>query len=154
MARDQSMLLLWKEYITRREGITNLAKKTYPRKQSSCGQHVAHMGSVGPRWAPCLPQRAVLSGTVLTSLRECICFVWHWITKCINSSCKSPEQSRTRLQLCTNKILWYLIQDSPRSNVWLHFCLNYIDTFQMIQSPKHRELQKCLFLTFCWVSTS
>ena len=26
-----------------------------PRKQGSWGQHVAHLGPVGPRWAPCWP---------------------------------------------------------------------------------------------------
>ena len=35
-----------------REIIVNL---NIPRYQSSWGQHVAHLGSVGPRWAPCWP---------------------------------------------------------------------------------------------------
>ena len=27
----------------------------YTRQQGSCGQHRAHLGPVGPRWAPCRP---------------------------------------------------------------------------------------------------
>ena len=35
----------------------------YPRSQSSWGQHGAHLGSVGPRWAPCWPHEPCYQGT-------------------------------------------------------------------------------------------
>ena len=33
-----------------------------PREQSSCGQHGAHLGPVGPRWAPCWPHEPCYQG--------------------------------------------------------------------------------------------
>ena len=33
-----------------------------PRYQSSCGQHGAHLGPVGPRWAPCWPHEPCYQG--------------------------------------------------------------------------------------------
>ena len=33
-----------------------------PRKQSSWGQHGAHLGPVGPRWAPCWPHEPCYQG--------------------------------------------------------------------------------------------
>ena len=33
-----------------------------PRKQSSCGQHEAHLGPVGPRWASCWPHGPCYQG--------------------------------------------------------------------------------------------
>ena len=33
-----------------------------PRKQSSWGQHGAHLGPVGPRWAPCWPHAPCYQG--------------------------------------------------------------------------------------------
>ena len=33
-----------------------------PRKQSSWGQHGAHLGPVGPRWAPCWPHEPCSQG--------------------------------------------------------------------------------------------
>ena len=32
------------------------------RYQSSLGQHWAHLGHIGPRWAPCWPQKACCQG--------------------------------------------------------------------------------------------
>ena len=34
-----------------------------PRSQGSCGQHGAHLGPVGPRWAPCWPHEPCYQGS-------------------------------------------------------------------------------------------
>ena len=41
--------------------------KCPPRQQASQGQHGAHLGPVGPRWAPCWPHEPCYQG--------CVC---HW----------------------------------------------------------------------------
>ena len=38
-----------------------------PRKQSSWGQHGAHLGPVGPRWAPCWPNEPCYQGILKVS---------------------------------------------------------------------------------------
>ena len=40
---------------------------SWPRKQSSCGQHGAHLGPVGPRWAPCWPHEPCYQGVRIMS---------------------------------------------------------------------------------------
>ena len=37
-------------------------KMIVPREQSSWGQHGAHLGPVGPRWAPCWPHEPCYQG--------------------------------------------------------------------------------------------
>ena len=38
-------------------------QRCYPRWQSSWGQHGAHLGPVGPRWAPCWPHEPCYQGS-------------------------------------------------------------------------------------------
>ena len=42
---------------------------TIPRQQSSWGQHGAHLGPVGPRWAPCWPHEPYYQGTFLWGIQ-------------------------------------------------------------------------------------
>ena len=46
-----------------------------PRWQSSWGQHGAHLGPVGPRWAPCRPHEPCYQGHIwVISIRDSYCF--------------------------------------------------------------------------------
>ena len=36
-----------------------------PRQQGSWGQHAAHLGPLGPRWAPCWPHEPYYQGTCI-----------------------------------------------------------------------------------------
>ena len=49
--------------MVRADGNFICGRQTLPRKQGSRGQHGAHLGPVGPRWAPC----TLLSGQCCTS---------------------------------------------------------------------------------------
>ena len=40
-----------------------LVKRIHPWKQSSWGQHGAHLGPTGPRWAPCWPNEPCYLGS-------------------------------------------------------------------------------------------
>ena len=40
-----------------------------PREQGSCGQHGAHLGPVGPRWAPCCPHGSCYQGDFLVYIK-------------------------------------------------------------------------------------
>ena len=53
-----------------------------PRQQGSRGQHGAHLGLVGPRWAPCWPHvscyQGILTAQNILSRTPCssICMIW------------------------------------------------------------------------------
>ena len=65
----------WFETPWRSRDITDVSMKTlhlqcmktqrHPRQQSSWGQHGAHLGPVGPRWAPCWPHEPRYLGSYL-----------------------------------------------------------------------------------------
>ena len=46
-------------------------RQTYPRKQSSWGQQWAHLGTVGPRWAPCWPHEPCYQGYSIAPALHC-----------------------------------------------------------------------------------
>ena len=82
-----------------------------PRLQSSWGQHGAHLGPVGPRWAPCWPHEPYYQGTAILFLVWVIYFeaCRKWQTYCIWHSLavlrkflyftKSQWQSRSLMHL-------------------------------------------------------
>ena len=50
---------------------------TNPREQGSCDQHGAHLGPVGPRWAPCWPHELCYQGVC----DKCKCYsTCTWLT--------------------------------------------------------------------------
>ena len=44
--------------------------RAIPWEQSLCGQHGAHLGPAGPRWAPCWPHEPCYQGSVVTLVLE------------------------------------------------------------------------------------
>ena len=55
------------------------ASEQLPRYQSSWGQQGAHLGPVGPRWAPCCPHESCYLGgyALLDALDACVnCHIW------------------------------------------------------------------------------
>ena len=52
-------LMLTVKYFMDNEILSNLYTRD-PREQSSWGQHGAHLGPVGPRWAPCWPNESAI----------------------------------------------------------------------------------------------
>ena len=54
----------------------NLIVTCIPRSQSSLGQHGAHLGPVGPRWAPCWPHEPCYQG--------CSAFICHSCRSVLN----------------------------------------------------------------------
>ena len=53
------------------------------REQYSRGQHGAHLGPVGPRWAPCWPQEPCYQGNITSTL---------YCEICPASDCQSNDQ--------------------------------------------------------------
>ena len=56
----------------------------YHRQQGSCGPHGAHLGPVGPRWAPCWPHESCYQGllckfNLLCSESSCHCLLPVWV---------------------------------------------------------------------------
>ena len=60
--------LLWHFDISFAMKLNNLSSTPYhPWYQGSWGQHCAHLGLTGPRWAPCWPHESCYIGFVQTS---------------------------------------------------------------------------------------
>ena len=73
-----------------------------PRKQSSWGQHGAHLGSVGPRWAPCWPPEPCYLG-------------WNHLTPCMLLKSLRSVKAISAIQ---TPILWHqhiLISMNPKA---------------------------------------
>ena len=68
-----------------------------PRQQCSWSQHGAHLGPVGPRWAPCWPHEPCYKGRCQWSN-----LVW---TICVKWNSMKPQQNVTKSKLCT-RFLW------------------------------------------------
>ena len=49
---------------------TATSHRWLPRYQSSWGQHWAHLGPVGPRWAPCRPHESCYQGYLMQWLQQ------------------------------------------------------------------------------------
>ena len=69
----------------------------HPRQQSSWGQHGAHLGPVGPRWAPCWPHEPCYRGLSEIQLyswqhAQCILlFIWNYNIGIQRTFCKLIE---------------------------------------------------------------
>ena len=102
--------------------------QSYPRELSSWGQHGAHLGLVGPRWAQCWPHEPCYQGMITPvqlmlqwklrvisiKCKPCDCFMGcnlHAHVKCIKCI-------RTRCRWITD--LWI-------SNCWMHILTVVID---------------------------
>ena len=72
MPRKQPHMRLWHH----RAGVGKYVCNT-PDSKSSCGQHGARLGSVGPRWAPCWPHEPCYQGHVYIMIRG-------WIYRFVN----------------------------------------------------------------------
>ena len=53
----------------------NMHKSYPPRWQSSWGQHGAHLGPVGPRWAPCWPHEPCYQAIICSTTTQLSWFV-------------------------------------------------------------------------------
>ena len=53
-----------------------ILKNKLPRSQGSWGQHGAHLGPIGPRWAPCCPHEPCYQGS------HCLLTMEHKSTNC------------------------------------------------------------------------
>ena len=73
--------------------------RSTPREQSSWGQHSAHLGPVGPRWAPCWPHEP--------------CYLYSSVDK-ITCARMPPRLPRTYPILFSAIITW--CQFSPKSS--------------------------------------
>ena len=51
-------------------GVIRLQWINVPRQQSSWGQYGAHLGPVGPRWAPCLPHEPCSQGWLIMTRKS------------------------------------------------------------------------------------
>ena len=60
-------------------------KWKHPREQFSCGPHGAHLGAVGPRWAPCWPHESCYQGPLLLGHGWVIWNIW-WNNLSISKS--------------------------------------------------------------------
>ena len=49
----------------------------HPKQQSSWGQHGAHLGPVGPRWAPCWPHEPCYRGYLIFMMGLPKLLIWH-----------------------------------------------------------------------------
>ena len=69
----------------------------HPRSQNSWGQHGAHLGPVGPRWAPCWPHEPCYQGCYSSYLQQ---------MNEITSQTNSPTGSRANLSIthCYSKV--------------------------------------------------
>ena len=57
-------ILFMQPYLSVRPSVFFFCQSVWHRWQSSWGQHGAHLGPDGPRWAPCWPHEPCYQGTV------------------------------------------------------------------------------------------
>ena len=97
-----------------------------PRKQSSWGQHGAHLGPVGPRWAPCWPHKPCYQGTLhghssLPSMGDLIVIQLHlqhcWDSPLSLMFCLNKAWHMVNMRLCLANLIWN-VQNINYRMVW------------------------------------
>ena len=71
-------IITWKRLLHPKGPVT---RGQQPRQQSSWGQHGTHLGSVGPRWAPCWPHEPCYQGKTPTPCKRRTCSM-KYLRKC------------------------------------------------------------------------
>ena len=97
--------------------------RQYPIKQSSWGQHGAHLGPVGPRWAPCWPHepcyRDPCETTHVLLVKLMIASKMHGLP--LLQKARPAEHMITSWQIQgRNKNLWYIVWIIDCMTSYLH----------------------------------
>ena len=103
-----------------------ISSEYQPREQGSWGQHGAHLGPVGPRWAPCWPYEPCYQGRCrLEGFGRC-CFAYMYAAPTLWNPLPTPVKRASSTDTFKSSLKTYLF-DVPHSAIHrLLYCMDIL----------------------------